>query len=186
MTIKITGKHIEIGENLSDFTKNSLENLVNRYVGDIFAANVVISKNHNHFMTDISLHVNKVLIVHCKGQDEDAYKSVNMAIGQLEARIKRYKNRLRNLKRHHHEEDIMVGKQYIVDHKEEDQNNDNPLIIAEMDNEVHKLSVGEAVMQLDLTDSPILLFQNAVSDRVNLVYRRSDGNIGWIDPSLNK
>ena len=77
----------------------------------------------------------------------------------------------------------MPAQQYVVNALEEDTGEDAPLIIAEMGSEIHALSVGEAVMRMDLSESPVMLFKNAANGQFNVVYKRVDGHIGWIDPS---
>lgn len=134
----------------------------------------------------ITVHIGHHFVVHCHGQDEDPYRSVTNALHKLQTRIKRYKNRLRNRKRHPREESVeaLPALQYIVNGTEEDTGTDAPLIIAEMNSQVLALSVGEAVMRMDLSESPVLLFRNAASGQFNVVYKRPDGNVGWIDPFL--
>eukprot|EP01037_Dinobryon_pediforme_P014762 gene14762-14891_t len=125
------------------------------------------------------------LISHLKEMniDEDAYRSASVAVEKLEARIKKYKNRLQDKKRHRDgEHEPMFAQQYILN-AEEDSGEDTPLIIAEMPSEISRLSVGEAVMRMDLADVPLMMFRNASNGELNVVYKRHDGHVGWIDPS---
>ena len=188
MTTVVSGKNIEVGESLREFIKQELKTVVEHYVGDIIEAHVIISKDHHIFASDITVHIGHHFVVHCHGADEDPHRSVTNALQKLESRIKRYKNRLRNRKRHPREEtvEILPAQQYVVNGAGEDTGGDSPVIIAEMNSQVLSLSVGEAVMRMDLSESPVLLFRNAANGQFNVVYKRQDGNVGWIDPSLTK
>ena len=184
MPIAITGKNIELGDSLREFVTQQLHSVVEQYMGDILEAQVVFSKDHHVFKCDVSVHISRHFVVHCHGQDEDAYRSFTHAIHKLESRIKRYKTRLHNRKRHRDEGiESLPAQQYVVNALEEDTGEDAPLIIAEMGSEIHALSVGEAVMRMDLSESPVMLFKNAANGQFNVVYKRVDGHIGWIDPS---
>ena len=186
MTIVISGKNIEVGESLREFVTQELRTLVEHYMGDIMEAQVVLSKENHLFNSDVTVHIGHHLVVHCHGQDEDPYRSVTNALHKLQSRIKRYKNRLQNRKRHPREEFVETSPalQYVVNGTAEDTGADAPLIIAEMNSQILALSVGEAVMRMDLSESSVLLFRNAANDQLNVVYKRPDGNVGWIDPSL--
>jgi ribosomal subunit interface protein len=188
MPISITGKHIEVGDSLRDFINQELRKVVSHYMGDILEAHVTVSKEHATkerfiFKTDVSVHITRNLVVHCHGHDEDAYRSVTNALQKLESRIRRYKTRLRDRKRHRDDHPEIPAQQYILQSTEEDIGEDTPLIIAEMTSQIHQLSVGEAVMRMDLSESPVVMFRNAANGELNVVYKRADGHIGWIDPT---
>jgi hypothetical protein len=98
--------------------------------------------------------------------------------------MRRYKTRLRDRKRGlDHEQIAERVQKYVIKPQEEDTHDDNPLIIAETSSEIHTLSVGDAVMHMDLANSPVVLFRNAANGEINIVYRRPDGHVGWVDPS---
>jgi ribosomal subunit interface protein len=187
MSIAVTGKNIEVGDSLREFVTQELHKVVEHYMGDIIEAQVVFSKSHHLFSVDVTVHISSHLIVHCFSHgDDDAYRSATNAIHKLESRIKKYKTKLRNRRRFAKEDTLepLPAQQYILNPQEEDTGDDAPIVIAEMDSQIHSLSVGEAVMKLDLKDVPVVLFRNAASGQFNVVYKRQDGNIGWIDPSL--
>ncbi len=182
MSIQIAGHQIEVGESLNTFIETELKSLLDKYVGELHESQVHLSKDHHEFITDLAVHVSKNLIIHSKGHDSDAYKSFGDALTKLETRIKKYRSRLRDRKRH--SEVAAISALYsVVDHKSEDSGTDTPVVVAEMAHEIHHLTVSEAVMKLDLADSPVVMFKNAANDQLNVVYRRKDGNVGWIDPS---
>lgn len=185
MKISTSGKHIEIGESLKEHISTALKTLVKRQLGDVLEAQVVISKDNYQFTTDISVHVSRHFTVRTHAQDEDAYRSCDLALEKMEARIHRYKARLRDQKRVR-DEDFFPAQQYVINTQEEDQGEETPLVIAEMTHEIPTLSVGEAVMRMDLSEAPVMMFKNTKSGHFNVVYRRQDGHIGWIDPTMKK
>jgi ribosomal subunit interface protein len=184
MNIAISGKHMDVGESLSRFIDEELSKVLTKYVGDFLEAHASIAKDHHLFKLDISVHISRNFIVHCHGEDTDPYKATTGAIEKLESRIRRHKNRLRDLKRQRDERDFTPVQHYVLRSHEEDSEPDAPMVIAESTKEITRLSVSEAVLKLDVMDAPVLMFRNGANDQINVVYRRKDGHIGWIDPSL--
>jgi ribosomal subunit interface protein len=185
MKISTSGKHIEIGESLKTHIETSLKTLVSRQLGDVLEAQVIISKDKHEFTSDISVHVSRHFTVRAHAQDGDPYRSCDLALEKMEARIHRYKTRLRDQKRTR-EHDFLPAQQYVINAQEEDKGEDTPLVIAEMSHDIPTLSVGEAVMHMDLGESIVMMFKNKSSGHFNVVYRRQDGHIGWIDPAIVK
>jgi ribosomal subunit interface protein len=185
MKISTSGKHIEVGESLKSHIESALQSIVTRQLGDVLEVQVLVAKDNYQFTTDISVHVSRHFTVRAHAQDTDPYRSCDLAIEKMEARIHRYKSRLRDQKRNKDVE-ILPAQQYVISADEEDKGEDTPLIIAEMSHDIQTLSVGEAVMRMDLSESPVMMFKNSQSGSFNVVYRRADGNIGWIDPSIIK
>ena len=182
MTINISGKHIDIGESLSNHIHKGVEGIATKHFGEFTDAAVSVTKESHNFFTEIALHINKNFIVRASGEDSDAYRSFDLACEKLEKRISKYKSRLRDRKRQ--VDDEIPALQYIVNATEEDKGEDTPLIIAEMASAVPTLSVGEAVMRMDLSEYPVLMFKNVKHGNLNVVYKRPDGHIGWIDPTI--
>jgi ribosomal subunit interface protein len=180
MTIKVAGKHIEVGESLTNYLSESLKTVIDRHAGTIIEVNATIGKDHHNFVTDIQVSISHNLTVNCHGTDVDAYKSVSQAVDRLDAKIKKYKSRLRDTKRNHEKNHVASG--YVIEKSLDDCGQDIPVTIAETAYDVERLTVGNAVMKLELSDYPVMVFKNAGNDRVNIVYRRPDGNFGWIDP----
>jgi ribosomal subunit interface protein len=182
MTISVTGKHMEVGESLAAFTHESIKNIVERYMGNILEATATYSKDHHEFHVDVQVHISHHFVVHCHGKDEDAYKALTHALEKLGNRIKKYKDRLKNHKRLDEKADFTEGSKYLIASSEEDAGKDVPVTIAELNTPIETLTVGEAVMRLEVTNYPVLVFKNTAQNRINVVYNRPDGNIGWIDP----
>ena len=185
MSITITGKQMEIGDSLKEFINTEIETVITRYMEAAHDATVTMVKDNHQFKTDVTLHVGRSLLVHCTGSDSDPHKSVSSALAKLESQIRRYKTRLRDKKRHaaDHEHRSEMVQKFVIKPQEEDTHDDNPLIIAEMASEIHTLSVGDAVMRMDLSATPCVVFRNAANGEMNVVFRRNDGHVGWIDPS---
>lgn len=197
MQIKITGKHIDIGESLHDHAEQQLKATVNKYIGEAIEGKVVIGHApHHKFAADVSVYVGHGINVKGHAVSDDAYPAVDAAISRIETQLKKYKARLK----HHHrnqmeeKEALMEAQQYTLaaeDHHDEESLNgaktngsEPPAIIAEELTNIPTLTVSEAVMRMDLADTPAFMFKNKSSSGLNVVYRRPDGNIGWIDPTF--
>lgn len=185
MKMMLSGKHVDIGDSLKTHIQEKLEQIITRYVDDALEVAVTLEKVRHLFCTEISLHVSHDFIIRAHGSDANPYRSPDLAIEILEGRLKRYRNRFRDRRRREQEqEEILSAQQYMPGASAENHDGDEvPLVIADMNHQVLKLSVGEAAMRMDMSDHPFLMFHNAKDDKVNLVYRREDGHIGWIDPT---
>jgi ribosomal subunit interface protein len=190
MQVIVTGKQIDVGEALRGHAEGVTASIVERYFGKAIEAHVVFSRERHLILSDISVHARRGLIVQCHGESSDPYGAFDSASERLDKRLRRHKRRLRNHHRTAKEESESEGAtDYVVAAATEEEQgteaaDDKPLVIAEMRTSIPQLSVSEAVMRLDLTDLPALLFRNSAHGNLNLVYRRRDGNVGWIDPDL--
>lgn len=189
MTIHVTGKHVHIDETLHDKIVARVNSFVSEYLSDSTTTHVIVSKENakeNHFFrTDVSVHVSRSFTAHCRGEDHDAFRSACIAVERLEMVVKKHRNKIRDQKRHSHiDRETYSIQKYVLQHQEEDSaSQENPLVIAEMNMLVSPLTVSEAVMRLELSENPFLIFKNAGTQALNIVYKRPDQNIGWIDPS---
>ncbi len=199
MSIQVTGKNIQVGEAFQGYVAEKLDAAIGKYVGEHLSAHVRVEKERGKFLTNCSVRLRTGLLLEAAGQGSDAYASADNAFERLEKRLRRYKRRLTS---HHHGNsagrqavpelsvnDFVVAVAEDNEHSEtsaisstEDGAADHPVVIAETARTVRQLPVSEAVMQLDLTDDAFLVFRNAANGAINVVYRRNDGNIGWIDP----
>lgn len=190
MSIQITGKNIDIGDALRSFIDERMDLIIDKFIGRDVAGHVRVQKEHNTFRTSCSIRLNSGLTLESNADSDDAYSSATQSFEKLEKRLRRYKRRLKN---HHHDNNhadkFSIGHPAVDSHVEsrdddETANGDeSPVIVAETKMVVPDLSVSDAVMQMDLAEQPVLVFRNASHGNVNVVYRRADGNIGWIDPS---
>ncbi|MEM9030830.1 MAG: ribosome-associated translation inhibitor RaiA [Pseudomonadota bacterium] len=191
MTIQVTGKHMETGEAFQTFVIEKTRSVLEKYTGPEISGHVRVEKEKVGFQTSCSIRLNTGLLLEAQGFGSDAYASAEDALRHLEKRVRRYK---RKLKDHHTPESRARAKNQIFvndfivqadDAAADDvttEDGSDHLIVAETARMMEELSVSEAVMQLDLTNDTVLLFRNAASGRLNVVYRRKDGHIGWIDP----
>jgi ribosomal subunit interface protein len=190
MTIKVTGKNIEAGEAFQTYVTAKLSSVLEKYIGPEVGGHVRVEKERGRFRTLCSILLRTGLPLEAQGEAGDAYSSADVALERLEKRVRRYKRRLKN---HHHGAEAYSlpaetsATDYVVRVDEEgnetdDREMDAPLIVAESERVVREMTVSEAVMHLDLTEDAFLVFRNAGHGGINIVYRRADGNIGWIDP----
>ena len=190
MTIQVTGKNLDVGEALRNYVQERVEHSVGKFLGSDPTGHVRIEKEHGEFRTNCTIHLWQGMSLEAHGVAPEAYQSADLACERLEKRVRRYKRRL---KRHGSNESLRKetsAASYVIQSPREeqegsDEDEDNPVIIAESATVVHEMAVSDAVMQMDLFDQAFLVFRNAGSGEINVVYRREDGNIGWVDPAGN-
>ena len=187
MRYQITGKQINIGEALQTHVQNELGAILEKYAGRPTDANVVFSKSRHEFVCEATVHLSTGLTAQAKAHDTEIYAAFDSCGEKMDKQLRRYKRRLKD----HHKErsqpvELSDAGSYILAASEEENGSEpeslNPMIVAEMETKIPSLSVGEAVMQMELGNAPVLVFRNERHSGVNVVYRRDDGNIGWIDP----
>jgi ribosomal subunit interface protein len=188
MTIQVTGKNLDVGEALRGYVQERIAATVEKYIGRSPNGHVRVEKDHGEFRTNCTIHLWQGLSLEAHGSAPDAYQSADRACERLEKRVRRYTGRL---KRHgaNTARKETPATSYVLQSPQEGQeerDEDNPIIIAEAETIVHEMAVSDAVMQMDLSDQPFVLFRNATSGEINVVYRRDDGNIGWIDPATKR
>jgi len=188
MQIQVHGKHIDVGSALTTHVKTRLEEAVGKYSSRPVEGIVTVSRDRHEFLCDTSVHLSTGLTVQSKGRASDIYDSFESALERMEKQLRRYKRRLKD---HHQTRESPIeafeASAYILDRGSDDEDEDEPatlqpVIVAEMETKVQSLSVGEAVMQMELAGAPVLVFRNESHGGVNVVYQREDGNIGWVDP----
>lgn len=186
MTIQVTGKNLDVGEALRSYVQERVVHTVGKFIGPKPSGHVRIEKEHGEFRTNCTIHLWQGMSLEAHGAAGDAYQSADRACERLEKRVRRYKRRL---KRHGGGETPRKqtpATDYVIQASQEGQeerDEDNPVIIAEVEHPLHEMAVSDAVMQMDLSDRPFVVFRNASHGEINVVYRREDGNIGWIDPA---
>lgn len=190
MLVQITGKKFDVGEALSEHTEDKIHDLVRKYSLEPVECTVVIFKANSHDVrVDLDLHLSREVHVRAHAETDDPHVSVDTAIHNLEKRIRKHKSRIVD---HQKKRDVdfekLPAQQYVLNPLgEEDTTSMSsegyPLIIAETKTHIPHLTVVEAVTHMDLGDQNAVVFHNEAVGRINVVYRRSDGNIGWIDPA---
>jgi ribosomal subunit interface protein len=187
MNLTVKGKNIDVGEALRTHVAQSLDHAIAKYFGNPIEATVTFSKQSHLFSADIAVHVGRGILVHAEESADQAYAAFDQAVDHLTKRMRRYKRRLRD--HHRAETQSFRASQYILAPEAEEEpaavnGNEAPAVIAEMQTEIPTLTVGEAVMRLDLSNLKAMMFLNRAHGGLNMVYRRNDGNIGWVDPRL--
>ena len=188
MQLTVRGKQFDVGDALRTHVEGSLEHILDKYFGDAIDVDVTFSREAHLVRAQITAHVGRGIQLQAQGDEERAHQAFDAASNRLSTRLRRYKRRLRS---HHKEPDPehLLAQHFILDsgpEQEEIEGGDQPIVIAEMETPVLSLTVSEAVMRMDLADLPALLFRNLSHNGLNMVYRRPDGNIGWIDPADGK
>lgn len=192
MRYQISGKQIDIGEALTTHVKAELGEVVEKYAQRPTDAVVIFSRSAHEFVCEATIHLSTGLTAQAKGHASEIYAAFESCREKMDKQLRRYKRRLRN----HHSARIAPvefaeGLSYILAPTEEPEEDDHsdlaqPIVIAEMETKIPSITVGEAVMQLELAGQKMLVFRNEGHGGVNVVYRRDDGNIGWIDPRNSK
>jgi ribosomal subunit interface protein len=186
MQIKISGKHIELGDALRQHIEERLQSFRERFFEGSVHGNVTLEKQRGRFLSDCSLHLATGLHLQAHAENTDPQACVDGALSHLEKQLKKYKQRLKD--HHRQPRDSNPAREamaYVIqqeEHLDEEPTGLNAPVIAESNATIPQLSVGEAVMQLDISTTQFVLFHNSKEGRLNVVYRRPDGNIGWLDP----
>jgi ribosomal subunit interface protein len=187
--MQVTGKNIDLGTALRNYATERVEKILEKYDSRGVSAHIFIEKEHGQFNTTCTVHLASGLSLQSKGQAQEAHPSVDESTAHLEKRLRRYKRRLKD----HHQAastkaDVVMlnAMDYVLQQNDDEDETEPtelaPAIVAEAQTAIHELTVGDAVMAMDLADRSFLIFTNASHGRLNVVYRRDDGHIGWIDP----
>lgn len=187
MNYQITGKQIDIGESLRTYVSDELGGMVEKYAGRPTDAAITFSRDGHAYAAEILVHLSTGLMVNARGTDSEIYGAFDRTVEKAEKQLRRYKRRLKDHHRDRVEPVALSGaNSYILASRDEEEAQEpetlQPIIIAETETKIPSLSVGEAVMQMELVGAPVLVFRKEGDDRINVVYQREDGNIGWIDP----
>ena len=185
MSVRVSGKQMEIGETFRQRIEDRIQDAVTKYFDGGYSGQVVVTKSQSRFAADCLVHLDTGANLHAAGEANDPQVAFDTAFERVEKRLRRYKHKLKD---HHAGEasnasiEVPYTVMDSVDEDHEELPDDYaPTIVAESTKKLRTMSVASAVMALDMTDDPVLLFRNPGSEQLNIVYRRNDGNIGWID-----
>jgi len=186
MEINVTGRKLKVGAAFAEHVRARLEQAAEKYFFRSTEASVTASKEAHLFSVACTIHAGHGLSLQSHGEGGDVYAAFDEAADRIEKQLRRYKRRIKN----HHiaglkDQEALPAQSYILapDEAEEPAAAEgDPAIIAETATEIRNLSVGDAVMHMDLSDAPAIMFRNSMSGELNVIYRRPDGNIGWIEP----
>lgn len=194
MRYQISGRQIDVGEALSTHVETELDATFEKYAQRPTDSTVIFSRDAHNLICDAVVHLSTGLTVQAKGRDPDnIYAAFENCREKMDKQLRRYKRRLKDHQKNRVEQPVEFGpaSSYVLSADEDvwetqDDQGLQPVIIAEMETRVPTLSVGDAVMQMELSGSPMLVFRNEKHGGVNVVHRRDDGNVGWIDPRHTK
>jgi ribosomal subunit interface protein len=186
MSLRVSGKNIDIGESLRAHVAERLGAAASKYFDGEISGHVTIGPEGSGYRADCSLHLTSGIVLQADGRAQEPYACFDLAADRIEKRLRRYKSRLKD----HHAEHAAgpdhgeVAASYVLeapDQEIEAPKEFAPTIVAESTARLRRLSVSAAVLDLDLTGAPVVVFRHADTGRLNVVYRRSDDHIGWID-----
>lgn len=185
MPLRVSGKNINIGEALRAHVTDRLQAATAKYFDGGISGHVTIAPEGSGYRADCSLHLTSGIVLQADGRAQEPYASFDQAADRIEKRLRRYKSRLKN----HHGIGYEAGAGEVVasyvleapDQDEEAPQEFSPTVIAETTARLRRMSVSAAVLDLDLTGAPVVVFRHANTGRVNVVYRRGDDHIGWVD-----
>lgn len=197
MQVQVTGKHVDVGAALRTRVSDELSTSIGKYFDrDGGGADVVVSREGHSFKVDCAVTLGSGQQMTTSGLGGDAHMAFDAAMAKMTKRIRRYKNRLKD----HHPQALAkqaeTAAYYVIASSDDDEDEEledlgpagfpEPMVIAETEKPVRTMTVAMAVMELDLTESQTIVFRNAAHDGISVVYRRPDGNIGWVDPERTK
>jgi ribosomal subunit interface protein len=184
MTLRVSGKNLDIGESLRQHVLEKVQTMMAHYFDGSVDGHVVLTREGSGYRSDCVLRLSSGVSLHAEGRAHEPYPCFEQAAGKIEGRLRRYKQRLKG-----HAAPAGNGKakvaNYVVESPHEEQEPPegfSPVVVAEGTEALKSLSVASAVAELDLTGAPVIVFEHAGTGRVNIVYRRRDGAIGWVDP----
>lgn len=200
MQVQVSGKHVDVGEALRSRVTDDITTSIGKYFERGGKADVTVSREGHSFRVDCVVNLASGQQLQSHGLGGDAHAAFGTALDKIETRIRRYKRRLKSHSAAANAKAAEVASYYVLrspddEGGEEDQSWDGDgethgapaaMVIAETDTVIKTMTVSRAVMELDLTESQTIVFRNAAHDGLCVVYRRPDGNIGWIDPERTK
>lgn len=192
MHVTVAGKQVETGEALKVHVRDGLEVITRKYFDHALEANVTFHRSRAHFACDINLKAGRGLTMRAEGEGPDAHRAFEEAAEHLAKRLRRYRRRVNEHARSFatgRETEPPAGRERVLQAIEDEGEEpvagngaDHGAIIAEHPTDITLMTVGEAVMRMDLGQVPVLMFRNKSTRALNVVYRRGDGHVGWIDP----
>ena len=189
MTLRVSGKNMDVGDALRSRATDHFESVVKKYFDGNYTGHLTLLPEGSGFAALCTVHLDSGAIMQSSGYGGDAIQAYEQVANTIEQRLRRYNKKLKAHRRHGNGTGAEGGEAiaYVLGapaDTEELEEDYSPPVIAETTSSLRQMSVGEAVMQLDLTQAEVVVFRHAGHGGLNVVYRRADGNIGWIDPAL--
>ena len=184
--ISVSGKQTKVGKSLTHYVKDSLVQTLKKYFDNFISGNILFSKDTFNFRCEINIHIDSAIFIQGNAGSNDAYGAFNVANEKIKKRLRRYHRKLTDHRLKNRKPlKYLKAYQYIIENPELKKMKDNlnvPVIVAESEDIIKTVSVSEAIMLMNLKDQNAIFFKNVQSKRLNILYRRPDGNIGWVDP----
>lgn len=190
MQLSIKGKQLDVGDALRQHVAENLQDIVGKYFSSSLDAQVTFSREAHLYRADIHVHAGRGIQMNATGAATEPYVAFDEAAAKIGNRLRRQKNRIKNHHKQSHEvsPEALVAQSFVLHGEDETTHaadDAHPVVVAEMTTPIELLTVSEAVMRLDLGDMPALMFRNRAHGNLNMIYRRPDGHIGWVDPTQN-
>ncbi len=191
MSVRVSGKHMEIGDSFRQKIEDHIGEAITKYFDGGYSSQVIVEKSGPRFSADCKVHLDTGIVLHAAGEANDPQGSFDAAAERIEKRLRRYKRRLKDHHAGNNQQNGFSEVAYTVMDRVPDEGDEvpddfAPTIVAESTKQLRTMTVATAVMALDMTDEPVLLFKSPGDEKLNIVYRRHDGNIGWIDSTNMK
>ncbi|MGF1624088.1 MAG: ribosome hibernation-promoting factor, HPF/YfiA family [Alphaproteobacteria bacterium] len=192
MRIEVSGHHIDVGDALGAHIRARMEAEVAKYFDRAIEGAVLVSRSGHGYQVESSVHAGAGIVMRAAATADEPYAAADQAIDRIAKRLRRYKRRLKD----HHKQNgggvEAAAQSYVVAAEADDDVGEDhdepaghhPVVIAEEPTRILTMTPSAAVMALDLSEQPAVVFINAAHGAINVVYRRSDGNVGWIDPQI--
>lgn len=188
MSLRVSGKNMDVGDALRGKAEEQIEAAVSKYFDGGYEGLLTIEHEGSGFKVECTIHLDTGVALQAGSTAGDATGAFEIMVEHIEKRLRRYKRKLKSHRRKADPNGI-AAQAYVLAAPSDDEElaeDFSPPVIAETTSNLREMSVGEAVMELDLTQSAVVVFRHAGHGGLNVVYRRADGNIGWIDPALTK
>ena len=189
MQLNISGKNMDTGAAFQEHAEAALSGAVSKYFDNAISANITLMKSAIGFETHVRVTLTRRIEMEANGKASDAHASLDEAVEHIEKRLRRYKRRLKN---HRVDNGDVIEATLTTFESAATQDNElpeeasAPPVLAEMDYQIHLMTVEEAVMIFELSGQPAMMFRNKSHDGLNMLHRRDDGSIGWVDPRGNR
>ena len=191
MNFKIFGKQVKVGETFSKYAELNLLESIQKYFPNPISSIISVSKNNKLFHIIIVLHINKKMEFTAQSSGQTAKLAFNETLEKLSKQLRRYKRKIKNYKNNNKAKSLNAQFHIINEpptsiSKQKETNYQEPLIFAELDTEIEELTVIDALEKMKMGNISALMFRNKKHSGLNMVYKRDDGLIGWVDPRGNR
>lgn len=183
MQISVKGKQLDVGDSLRSHVETTLTDLIGKYFASALEAHVTLTRDAHLFHAEVTVHPSRGQIVVANAKATEPYPAFDEAARTMAKRLQRYRSKLQDNRGTERSASLPARSVTLDAHTDTAHDHHEPMVVAEVETPIHFLTVSEAVMMLELEDLPALMFTNKAHGGLNMVYRRTDGNVGWVDPA---